>query len=270
MDPLATLPLVLAVVLLELAVGGAFLMWLLDRARQAPGGFLKLTAGVNAAALAFAMLAVPALPGAQLSARAGLEPGVVSAFGQALAVVTVLVIAHFITTFLPWPQVRAVMGILVVAAGAITLVIVATARPGESTYDVFALVALPLGALALGGANAAMLLGHWYLVTPKLTTDPLKLASLVVAAAVALQAVVVAASFARGEFVGVTDTPLWVAIALRVGVGLAMTFGVAVAAWWTARMNTQSATGLLYVGLGTAIAGELSARMLFFLTGIPV
>jgi hypothetical protein len=49
-----------------------------------------------------------------------------------------------------------------------------------------------------------------------------------------------------------------------------MTLGVALAAWWTARMNTQSSTGLLYVGLGTALAGEISARVLFFLTGAAV
>jgi len=49
-----------------------------------------------------------------------------------------------------------------------------------------------------------------------------------------------------------------------------MTLGVALAGWWTARMNTQSSTGLLYVGLGTALAGEISARVLFFLTGAAV
>jgi hypothetical protein len=71
---------------------------------------------------------------------------------------------------------------------------------------------MPLGAIALGGADGAMLLGHWYLVTPKLSP----------------------------------------------------------AAWWTAGMNTQSSTGLLYVALGSAFAGEVSARVFFFLTGVPI
>ena len=39
---------------------------------------------------------------------------------------------------------------------------------------------------------------------------------------------------------------------------------------YTARINTQSSTGLLYVGLGSALAGEISARVLFFLTGAAV
>ena len=42
------------------------------------------------------------------------------------------------------------------------------------------------------------------------------------------------------------------------------------AAWWTAGMNTQSSTGLLYVALGCAFAGEVSARVIFFLTGVPI
>jgi hypothetical protein len=49
-----------------------------------------------------------------------------------------------------------------------------------------------------------------------------------------------------------------------------MTLIVALAAWWTAGMNTQSSTGLLYVALGCAFAGEVSARVIFFLTGVPI
>jgi len=74
-------------------------------------------------------------------------------------------------------------------------------------------------------------------------------------------------SIARGELAGITQTALWIAVALRVGVGLLMTAGVALGAWWTARMNTQSSTGLLYVGLGCVLAGEAAARVVFFLTG---
>jgi hypothetical protein len=35
-------------------------------------------------------------------------------------------------------------------------------------------------------------------------------------------------------------------------------------------MNTQSSTGLLYVALGCVIAGEISARVIYFLTGVPI
>src|SRR2546429_350339 len=172
MDTILTLPLVLAVVLVELALGGTFVSWFLERRGEAPGGFLKLVAAVDALAAAAA------------------------------------------------------------------------------------------GALALGGIDAGMLLGHWYLVTPKLPTAPLRNASLIVVAAVVGQLVVVLATVMRGDLSGTTQTGLVVAIGIRIGVGLLMTLAVALAAWWTARMNTQSSTGLLYVGLGSALAGEISARVL--------
>jgi hypothetical protein len=37
--PIATLPIVLAVVLTELAVGGSFVMWLVDRGAERPPAF---------------------------------------------------------------------------------------------------------------------------------------------------------------------------------------------------------------------------------------
>jgi hypothetical protein len=148
--------------------------------------------------------------------------------------------------------------------------VIAIARPAQTPFDPFAILALPLGAVALGGTDGAMLLGHWYLVTPKLSPAPLRSASLAVVAAVALQIALVGIVWLRGDLTGTWETALSVALALRIGVGLFMTLVVAVAAWWTAGMNTQSSTGLLYVALGCAFAGEVSARVIFFLTGVPI
>jgi hypothetical protein len=270
MDTILTLPLVLAVVLVELAVGGTFVAWVLERRGEAPGGFLKLVAGVDAFAAAAAVGLAPALPRGDAAARIGLDAGPLSSFGQALAVVAILMVAQLVFTFIPGKFLRNVGAILAMAAGLVALGVATAARPTQAPYDVFALLAPPLGALALGGIDAGMLLGHWYLVTPKLSTGPLRNASLIVVAAVVLQLVVVLATVMRGDLSGTTQTGLVVAIGIRIGVGLLMTLAVALAAWWTARMNTQSSTGLLYVGLGSALAGEISARVLFFLTGAAV
>ena len=267
---LATLPLVLCVLMVELAIGGAFLMWYIDRTEAAPSGFLKLTAFVDAGAIAFAGVLLPALPRGDLVSRAGLDGGALAAFAQVLVVVIVLVIAQLVTSFTPWKAAREAVGIIAILAGVFDLVLAAVARPSTSPFDVFALVALPLGALALGGADAAMLLGHWYLVTPKLSSGPLQRAALVLVGAVVLQIVLVAVAVARGEISFNMEMAFVVATGLRVGVGLFMTLAVALAAWWTARMNTQASTGLLFVGLGCVLAGEVSARVLFFLTGAAV
>jgi hypothetical protein len=269
METILTLPLVLAVVLVELAVGGTFVSWFLERRGEAPGGFVKLVAGVNAVAAAAALGLAPALPigGA---ARVGLDAGPLASFGQALALVAILMAAQLAFAFLPSKLLRNVGAVLAMAAGVLALGVATIARPSQAPFDVFALLAPPLGALALGGVDAGMLLGHWYLVTPKLSTGPLRNASLIVVVAVVFQLIVVLASVMRGELSGTTQTGLVVAIGIRIGVGLLMTLAVALAAWWTARMNTQSSTGLLYVGLGSALAGEISARVLFFLTGAAV
>jgi hypothetical protein len=274
METILTLPLVLAVVLVELAVGGTFIAWFLERRGEAPGGFLKLVAGVNAVAAAAALGLAPTLPRGDAAARVGLDAGPLSSFGQTLALVAILMVAQLVFAFLPARFPRNIGGILAVAAGVVALGVAAVSRTAATTADVFglglALSAPPLGALALGGLSGAMLLGHWYLVTPKLSTGPLRNASLIVVVAVVLQLVIVLATVMRGDLVGTTQTGLVVAIGIRIGVGLLMTLAVALAAWWTARMNTQSSTGLLYVGLGTALAGEISARVLFFLTGAAV
>lgn len=267
MEAIAGLPLVLAVVLTELAVGGAALLFFLDRMGNAPSGFRKLTAIVDLAAIASAAALIPALPRGDLAQRAGLQTGPLASFAQALPLVVGFLLVHAIVCFLPWRLLRDAAGTLAVASGVFVLGVAATARPTQDLYDPFALAALPLGALALGGSNAAMLLGHWYLVTPKLSPAPLQRAALAIVAALALQAVLVAVSVGRGELAGITQTALWIAVALRVGVGLAMAAGVALGAWWTARMNTQSSTGLLYVALGCVLAGEVSARVIFYLTG---
>ncbi|HVD52191.1 MAG TPA: hypothetical protein VNB51_09140 [Candidatus Udaeobacter sp.] len=267
---IATLPIVLSVVLAELAIGGSFVMWLVDRGGRAPSGFLKLVAFVDAGAIAAALALVPTFPGGDLAARAGVDTGPLSAFGQALVLVTILIVIQLVTTFLPVRGLRLGAGLVTFLAGIATLGIAAIARPAQNPFDPFALVAIPLGAIALGGTDGAMLLGHWYLVTPKLSPGPLRSASLAIVAAVALQIALVAIVWLRGDLTGTWETALSVALALRIGVGLFMTLIVALAAWWTAGMNTQSSTGLLYVALGCAFAGEVSARVIFFLTGVPI
>ncbi len=261
----------LLVVLLELAVGGAFLVWFLDRDGQAPAGFLRLAGVVDAAAMGGAVLLVPTLPKADALGKLGLEAWPIGWLAALVPTLAAVVVVQLVATFLPSRLTRSVVGLVTLVTGVAVLTLAALIRPPVTPYDrVFDFVSLPLGALALGGSDGAMLLGHWYLVTPKLSPAPLRKAALVVVGAVALQLLLVVISLALGELSGTFETALVVAIAIRIGVGILMTLGIALAAWWTARMNTQSSTGLLYVGLGTVLAGEISARVIFFLTGVAI
>jgi hypothetical protein len=268
---IATLPLVLSVVLTELAVGGAFLMWFVDRGGRAPGGFLKLVGFVDIAAISAALALAPTFPRGELAERVGLEGSRLDSLSVALSVLLVFAVIQLVTAFFPVRGLRNAAGVITVLAGFLPLGIAATAPIEANVFQrAFAIAALPLGAIALGGSDGAMLLGHWYLVTPKLSPAPLQRAALVVVAAVALQLALVTITALRGDLTGSWETALTVALAIRIGVGLLMTLIVSAAAWWTARMNTQSSTGLLYVALGCVFAGEVSARVIFFLTGVSV
>src|SRR2546428_7388501 len=115
---IAPLPVVLAVVLTELAVGGAFVSWFVDRAGRAPSGFLKLVAFIDVGAMAAALALVPTFPRGDLAERAGLDVGPLNAFGQALVVVLILAIIQLVTAFLPVHGLRLVSGVLPFVAGA--------------------------------------------------------------------------------------------------------------------------------------------------------
>ncbi len=131
MNAIVTLPLVLAVVLVELALGGAFLVWFLDRRGQAPGGFLKLTSGVGALCVAAAAGLIPTIIPRDLQ-KLGLDPGPLSSFGQALVVFLVLTVIQFVLTFVPIKDLRNVAGILTVVVGVGTLELAASSVPSRS------------------------------------------------------------------------------------------------------------------------------------------
>ncbi len=136
-----------------------------------------------------------------------------------------------------------------------------------------------LGA-ATGGVFAAMILGHWYLVTPKLPEGPLVLIGRILLAVLVVQLALFVAwsalgagapgSDARPGF-GVLVGP-WALFAwLRLIVGLAFPIVVSWAAVQTARTRSmESATGLLYINVGTIAAGTILAAGLYFGAGILV
>ena len=150
MNAIVTLPLVLAIVLIEIAVGGAFLVWFLDRRGQAPGGFLKLACVVDAVCAAAAVGLIPTIIPNDLQ-KVGLDPAPLGSFGQALVVFLVMVIIQAALTFLPssLKDLRSVAGVLTILVGVGTLEIAAISRPPSSAgpYDIFALLVLPLGSL---------------------------------------------------------------------------------------------------------------------------
>ena len=125
-------------------------------------------------------------------------------------------------------------------------------------------------AAATGGVFVAMILGHWYLVTPKLPEGPLILLSRVLFGLVAAQVILFGASMLLGAGSGGGPfSPLtgpWAQFVwLRLLVGLIFPLIISWAAIQTARSRSmESATGLLYINVGSIAAGTILAAGLYF------
>ena len=164
-----------------------------------------------------------------------------------------------------------------VAAG-LTVLALAALSWGGGPIGVVSL-ALQLVALsaALGGAWASMILGHWYLVTPKLPEAPLVLfartLAIVVAAQVGLFVVWLglgagpAGQPAFGALAGASALFVW----LRLIVGLVFPLVISWAALKTAQTRSmESATGLLYIDVAAIAASTIVAAGLYFGAGLLV
>ncbi len=171
-----------------------------------------------------------------------------------------------------------VAGLLGVALGVAALAWLAFAL-SEPVWSYGAMLASVLfGALATGGVTLAMVLGHWYLVTPRLPNRPLNELTLLTWGALVAQTVLMALNLATpaGETLNVTtvfgeglaaNPALW----LRVGVGLAFAGACVGMAHLSSRESSMmSATGLLYIAMGAVLAGEVLARGILFATAVPV
>jgi hypothetical protein len=120
------------------------------------------------------------------------------------------------------------------------------------------------GGSVLGVTMAAMLLGHWYLNAPGMSLAPLfRLANMMIVVLVlraALAGVALWLSYCTGEIFDLTQ---WLFVSMRWLTGLAGALVVAVLARQTLKIpNTQSATGILYVGVILTFIGELTSQLL--------
>lgn len=133
----------------------------------------------------------------------------------------------------------------------------------------------------LGSGMLAMVFGHWYLIVPKLSIEPLKRLTEVYLGAVGFRCLAILASLVVLEVVREDITLTGIASELLVTQGLffwpRIIFGVAipivlgVMTWSTVAIrHTQAATGLLYLVVVTLLFGEFFSKFLLFSVFVPV
>lgn len=174
------------------------------------------------------------------------------------------------------PGARALAAVAAVAAGASALLAAALGWAPTPADAVPLAVQLALLSLATGGALAALVLGHWYLVTPRVSQRPLLLQTRLLAGVIALQLAVfvVWALFAGGPrqqpFEALTGSAALLGW-LRLGVTLVFPLMLVTMAHVTARTRSmESATGLLYIAIAAILAGTIGAAVLYVSQGLLV
>ncbi|MEP6639512.1 MAG: hypothetical protein ABJC39_09195 [Chloroflexota bacterium] len=263
-------------VLTGLALGSYSAVVLLRRRTTATPGYLRFT---TICALGFGILAWisdGALPSSLGDSPVVVDPAWDAPRRGALLLFCVLVAASLVARR-GGSRVAAAVAWAGVAAATATLLFGALAWGDGSIGAVALLVQLATVSAAIGGVFAAMILGHWYLVTPKLPEAPLILLArgllLVVAVQVALFVAWVGTGAGPADVAPFSSLvgPWALFVWLRLIVGLVFPLIVGWASVQTARSRSmESATGLLYINVGSIAAGTILAAGLYFGAGLLV
>ena len=242
---------------------------------EATRGYLGFTAFSAAVFALLAFLTDGGLPILSPDLAVRLDPAWETPRRLALAALPVLAVIYGVAV----SRGRRATPVAIAGLAAAGLVLVAGALSWGGGGLASLLLAVELAGLsaALGGVWAAMILGHWYLVTPKLPEAPLVRFARWLGIGLALQLALffVWLGFGAGPagtpgFAGLVG-PWALFVWLRLLVGLVFPLVVSWAAVQTARTRSmESATGLLYINVGTIAAGTILAAGLYFGAGLLV
>jgi hypothetical protein len=242
---------------------------------EATRGYLGFTAFSAAAFALLAALADTGMPGASPDLAVRADAAWELPRRLALFALPAFAAAYGVAVWRGRRAVPVAAGGLAVAGFA--LVAGALSWGGGGLGSLLLFVELAGLSVALGGVWAAMILGHWYLVTPRLPEAPLVRFARWLGVALALQLglfvawLAIGAGPAGAPAFGSLVGPWALFVWLRLLVGLVFPLIVSWAAVQTARSRSmESATGLLYINVGTIAAGTILAAGLYFGAGLLV
>ena len=268
-------------VLTGLAVGSFAVVVLTGLATAATKGFRAFTALCAAGFGVLAFLSDTGLPALAAGSPVTDDPAFDVPRRAALAAFVLLALVSMIAIARGRRATLPALGGL--AAGGAALLLGAFTWGGGVAGAIPLAIQLLALAAATGGVFAAMILGHWYLVTPKLPEGPLVLVSRRLMWIVGIQLLLFAgwvgfgvgpgaggSQGGAGPF-GALGGPWALFVWLRLVVGLVFPLVVSWAAVQTARSRSmESATGLLYINVGAIASGTILAAGLYFGAGLLV
>ncbi len=271
------LPLAAFFLALEIAGGGAIALMLIQQRGDASRGFVLFTGWTLAAvgALGFWLrLAFP--PSSPLGVDPILPPVDTLWLGAEHAILAAFLVALVALLVGLQSQREGLAQLLspaVALLGLASLWSAALVQAGPQLGGLGAPLAVLAGGLALGSALVGLSLGHWYLVSPSMSVEPLVQVNFLATAAIAAQVVLqplllLLPGVAEGRL-GLLFSDYALFLGVRWIFGLAVPVVVGMMTWRTARIRSlDSATGLLYIMVALVLTGEIVARTLFFLSGV--
>lgn len=274
---LDALPQTVLLIMAEFSVGTLVAVLVADARGMVVAGFVKLSAVLVVAGAALTLLASLSASGADPEGY-HLHAGMYAAVRGAFVAFLVIALVYAFTVLRGRREASLVVGAFATLVGIGGLGVLAYQISPPTWGFPGPMLSLLAGALALGFVTEAMVLGHWYLVWPKLPERPLEELTFVLLAALLLQAALLVLNAA----IPARDVPQSSAILagslgsnpafwLRISVGLVFPIVLAYMAWQSSKERAMmSATGLLYIAVGAVFVGELLARGILFVTGAPV
>ena len=256
----------------SVALGGFALAWLLRQTTEVTTGFVGFSAflaGFIGLLWLFSELSLP------LPSELAIEPA--SDLDEARrATIGLFTLLAFVAAF---RQRRGGTGLwvggLAILAGILAMGLGAWGWSGQSSLAASLLVHLLAMAAVTGGSVTAVVLAHWYLVTPGISERPLVLTTQLLMVALVIQVLLFfswqAAGIPSGEPFEALSGDNAIFVWLRLTVGLLFPLVLTYMAYRTAQTRSmESATGLLYIELAAVLASTIVAAGLVFAEGLLV
>jgi hypothetical protein len=269
-----SLPYALLILLVEFTIGGLWILYFSQVRGQSAASFIKFGAATTTVMAIITLWVAAEVDVGHDVDGYPLNDSWMEEVRWSLAAFLAFSGLHSVATVLNHriPQVLLGAGACVAGITAIAGLAAVIAVPTWGFSLVF--VSLLVAALVLGAVTQSMILGHWYLVTPRLPEQPLREMTGLLVIFFGLQLLIIfpALALPHDDVVTSVDTEILSNpfFYLRVGMGIAFP---ALLGWMafdsSGARAMMSATGLLYIAMALVLAGEVVGRGLMFASGVP-
>lgn len=149
---------------------------------------------------------------------------------------------------------------------------------GLVSFQLIPVLFIISASLLLGVITYAMLLGHWYLVVPKLSAHPLKIAAIITWIVLAIKIVWSSYSlynhydfFEEQTQLGAGYAFNWMLLTMRASFGYLVILGMSLFNWKLLQLRSiQSSTGILYAMTFFVFIGEMVSTYIYFNYGLYI